>query len=345
MRTCVTALASAAPPLHPGSRRQASPAGCPFQGAPGAAHSPKRAPLIPYTRNCARQSTALRGRGPAFSRRYVNTPFSAWTTTRWQPWGLRSRPPWRPISSTCATTTATYRRQPVAHTPELASRLWQRAAPSYSRRLATHGAHLEVVGPLRHLRPRRRRRRSSSPSCSGSWRRSRRSSNGCGTRTSPSDSNHRGGPLPSPGAVDVRRGAPRRRRCRHHRPCRGRRLQLARQAPRPGAARYRGPTTTTRRFTGMCTRCPAPAGEISPRGRRTPIEAAGHGTPAWPLQPLRGRCPATGRRTHTGSPGSMRDSAAAGSTARPAAPRRRGASRPPRTLGRCGMRPPTRTAP
>ena len=233
----------------------------------------------------------------------------------------------------------------MAHTPELASRPRQRAAPSCSRRRATRGAHLVDVGPLRHLLPRRHRRRSSSPSCSGRWRRSRRSSNGCGTRTAPSGSSHRGRPLPSPGAVGVRRGAPRLRRHRRHHLHRGRKLQLARRARRPGAAGCRGPTATTRRSTGMCTRCPAPAGGTSPRGRRIPTAAAGHGTPAWPLRPIRGRCPATGRRTRTGSPGSMRGSAGAGSTARPAAPRRRGASRPPRTLGRCGMRSLTRIVP
>ena len=113
--------------------------------------------------------------------------------------GPRSRPPWRPTSPTCATTTATYRRQPVAHTPELASRPRQRAAPGYTRRLATHGAHLEVVGLLRHLRPRRRRRRSSSPSCSGRWRRSMRAPTAAGREHRPAAAAAGAGPCPATG--------------------------------------------------------------------------------------------------------------------------------------------------
>ena len=145
---------------------------------------------------------------------------------------------------------------------------------------------------------------------------------------------------PRHGAADAQRGAPQQHPRRPHRRW-WRPLYLMQRAPHPprlrskGAAGCRGPTTTTR-CTGMYMRCPAPAGGISPRGRRTLAARVGRGTPAWSPPPTRGNVPASGRRTRTGSRGSPRASAGGGTTARPAAHRRLGACHPPRTHRRCG---------
>ena len=104
------------------------------------------------------------------------------------------------------------------------------------------------------------------------------------------------------------------------------------------SARCRGPTIPTRRCTDMFMRCPAPAGGISPRGRRTPTARGGRGIPAWLPPPTRGSAPATGHRTRAGLRGSTLASAGAETTARPAARRHPGISHLPCTLKKCGTR-------